>query len=144
MNEVSMELIEITDITLYEDIWDITGKELRLSNEIRRKTRKMYVLTDDEISIAGISVVFESINLRTIKDLRAYISYFVVKPEYRNQGIGTQILHQIIQKLRDDNYLEATIQVEKNNVDAYRLYRREGFEYVLREYEDSLLLLKKL
>jgi hypothetical protein len=34
--------------------------------------------------------------------------------------------------------------VEKENVNAYRLYLREGFDHILKEYEDSVLLLKKI
>jgi ribosomal protein S18 acetylase RimI-like enzyme len=139
-----MELSEIRDVTRYSDIWNIYGKEQRLNDEIRKKTRKMYVLTDNMLPTGGISVVFNSNDERTIKEQRAHLSYFVVKPEYRNRGIGTQILHQIIFMLQNNNINEITIQVDKDNIDALRLYYREGFVQILHEKENKLLLMRKL
>ena len=55
-------------------------------------------------------MTFNSINERTIKEQRAHLSYFVVKPEYRNKGMGTQILQQIIRKLQNRKLCEVTIQ----------------------------------
>ena len=68
-----MELDEIKDVVTYSDIWNISGKEQRLNDEIGKGIRKMYVLTDNMLSLGGISVTFDSINERTIKEQRVYI-----------------------------------------------------------------------
>lgn len=47
-------------------------------------------------------------------------------PQYRNQGIGTHYIKQVMAEASDKK-LPARLYVEKNNDAAYRLYKRLGF-----------------
>ncbi len=61
---------------------------------------------------------------------RAYLFSFRIKPEYRNQGLGTRILHVLENFLLDLRYTRMTLNVSRENTDAMRLYKRCGFKIV--------------
>jgi len=55
---------------------------------------------------------------------------FRVKTPYRNQGVGSQLIHEAEQNLSNGGYVRAVISVEKQNVSARRLYERAGYAVV--------------
>ena len=62
--------------------------------------------------------------------------------EYRNQGIGTELLERMIALLRDDGYSQVSLSVQKANY-AVGMYRKAGFE-VLQENDEELIMVCKL
>ena len=62
--------------------------------------------------------------------------------EYRNQGIGTALLGQMIQLLRWEGYEKVSLSVQKENY-ASRMYLKAGFD-VLRETEEEFIMAKLL
>jgi len=58
---------------------------------------------------------------------RAYIYGFRVQPDFRNQGIGTRIMHTIEDDLKKRGFRQATLNVGKDNHDARRFYDRLGY-----------------
>ena len=62
--------------------------------------------------------------------------------EYRNQGIGTELLERMIALLRDDGYSQVSLSVQKANY-AVGMYRKAGFE-VLQETDEELIMVCKL
>ena len=58
--------------------------------------------------------------------------------DYRNQGIGTELLRQMLQLLRQDGYQQVSLSVQKANY-AARMYQKAGFE-VLEEKEEEYLM----
>ena len=73
----------------------------------------------------------------TIPDKRVYVSRMIVKKEYRNRGIGSEILEFLIKKAKESGFSEMTIGVDKDNVNALHLYRKYGFTEVLFEGADE-------
>ena len=57
-----------------------------------------------------------------------YLYAFRVKPAYRNQGVGTQLLRRAESELGERGFSRAVISVAKNNPAALRLYERYGFQ----------------
>jgi len=56
----------------------------------------MFVYTESEVFIGGGSIVFDNGDIyRTVPPKRAYLSYLVVREEFRNKGIGTEIIDYI-------------------------------------------------
>ena len=49
--------------------------------------------------------------------------------EYRNYGIGTELMKQMLTKLKLEGYKQASLSVQKMNY-AVRMYRKIGFEIV--------------
>jgi ribosomal protein S18 acetylase RimI-like enzyme len=61
---------------------------------------------------------------------RAYVFSFRIKPDYRNQGIGTYLMGFIQEDLKKRGYKFITLNVAKENPDALRLYKRLGYKVI--------------
>ncbi len=61
--------------------------------------------------------------------------------EHRDKGIGTRLMTEMIEHLRDSGYKQTSLNVKKGNY-AVRLYKNMGFEIVGEDGEDYLMLLK--
>jgi ribosomal-protein-alanine N-acetyltransferase len=53
-----------------------------------------------------------------------------VEPQYRNQGLGTYLMAQVLKHYRDNGLTLAEIQTMARNQAACRLYQRLGFREV--------------
>lgn len=80
--------------------------------------RLRLVDTDDEMFIGGLQLL----------------------PQYRGQGLGSSILHSLIERAARAHKV-LRLNVDKNNVDAKRLYIRLGF-VVVQELADEEVLLR--
>ncbi len=58
---------------------------------------------------------------------RAYIYGFRVRPEFRNQGVGTRIMATLEEDLWKRGFRQVTLNVGKENHSARRFYSRLGF-----------------
>jgi ribosomal protein S18 acetylase RimI-like enzyme len=56
-----------------------------------------------------------------------YLYAFRVRPQYRNQGIGTQLLQEAESILRGHGFRRAVIAVARQNLGALRLYESTGY-----------------
>lgn len=63
-------------------------------------------------------------------------------PEYRDRGIGTQLLNCLLALLQETGYSRVSLSVQKENP-ALRLYERAGFR-IVRETEMEYLMLRDL
>jgi ribosomal protein S18 acetylase RimI-like enzyme/ketosteroid isomerase-like protein len=61
--------------------------------------------------------------------------------EYRNRGIGTQLMSAMIKYLRNSGYKQTSLNVKKENY-AIKLYKKMGFEVIAEDKEDYLMRLK--
>ena len=59
---------------------------------------------------------------------RAEIADLIIRPEWRENGIGTAMIRQLIDIARQQNILEIEIGVTESNIRAMALYLRLGFE----------------
>jgi ribosomal protein S18 acetylase RimI-like enzyme len=57
-----------------------------------------------------------------------YLYSFRVRPEFRNQGIGTQLLLEAEATLRGQGFERAVIAVARDNSRALRLYESKGYQ----------------
>lgn len=58
----------------------------------------------------------------------AYLYALRVRPEYRNRGIGTELVREAESTLRQRGFVRALISVAKDNHAARRLYERLGYD----------------
>ena len=63
-------------------------------------------------------------------------------PDYRGQGIGTQLLHQMLELLRQEGYAQVSLSVQKENY-ALRMYQKAGFK-IMEDRGEELLMLAQL
>jgi ribosomal protein S18 acetylase RimI-like enzyme len=64
---------------------------------------------------------------------RAYIYGFRVQAPYRNQGLGTRMLHVAEADLIRRGFQRVVLNVNRDNPDARRLYERNGYWVVAEE-----------
>ena len=61
--------------------------------------------------------------------------------EYRNKGIGTKLMLNMLQLLKDKGYAQASLAVQKDNY-AVKMYKTVGFETVQELTEEYLMICK--
>ncbi len=61
---------------------------------------------------------------------RAYVFAFRIKPEWRNKGIGTNLMDHIENDLQQRGFQYVTLNVAKENPGALRLYQRLGYKII--------------
>lgn len=61
--------------------------------------------------------------------------------EFRNQGIGKQLMCRMIEYLRKNGYKQTSLNVKKENY-AVKLYKKIRFEVIGEDDDDYLMLLK--
>ena len=61
--------------------------------------------------------------------------------EYRNLGIGTKLMKQIILALKEKGYKQVSLSVQKVN-NSVRMYKKVGFEIVHENEEDYIMVCK--
>ena len=76
-----------------------------------------------------------------IDDTTPSLSISLLK-EYRNLGIGTELMKQILLTLKEREYKQVSLSVQKINY-AVNMYEKIGFE-VARENEDDYIMICKL
>jgi len=64
---------------------------------------------------------------------RAYLYSFRVKPEFRNHGLGTEMVRVVEDYLIQRQFSRLTLNVARDNQDAMRLYKSIGFQIVAEE-----------
>lgn len=62
-----------------------------------------------------------------LRDNRARIMLFAVQPEYRNKGIGKQLLDSFRMRAMMEGMSAITLEVRTTNVPARKFYRKNGF-----------------
>jgi hypothetical protein len=76
-----------------------------------------------------------------IDDTAPSLSISLLK-EYRNLGIGTELMKQILLTLKEREYKQVSLSVQKINY-AVSMYKKVGFE-VVRENEEDYVMFCKL
>ncbi|MBQ5550199.1 MAG: GNAT family N-acetyltransferase, partial [Bacteroidales bacterium] len=61
--------------------------------------------------------------------------------EYRGQGIGTSLMRQMLQMLKDRGFAKASLAVQKANY-AVKMYKEVGFEIVDENDEEYIMVCK--
>ena len=58
--------------------------------------------------------------------------------EYRNLGIGTDLLRQMLELLKADGYKSVSLSVQKANY-AMRMYQKAGFHIISDDGEEAIM-----
>ena len=136
----SIEPLKAEEYSKCSNIWNMKSQPLaqKWYNEIVSGNRLVFVYKINGKFIGEGALVKQSDDPDyTIPDKRIYVSRMIVKKEYRNKGIGSEILTFLIEKAKSMGYSEITIGVDKDNVSALHLYNKFGFTEVLFEGEDE-------
>ena len=82
-----------------------------------------YIITDGEIPIGWLGI-----NSLESADKVAYLKLAAILPEYHNKGIGRYAINQVIEMLRQRNYLKVALYTDQENYNARACYSKCGFE----------------
>lgn len=112
------DLEEIKDILVsdFDEFWtySILKDELNCSSSHYIVAK----LNNEIVGFCGIKIVLDSADIMNI----------VVKKDFRNLGIGTALLNEIITLCLSLNLSSITLEVRKDNEYAISLYKNFGFE----------------
>ena len=103
----------------------------------------IYVVRMDACRVAGFCafwLVFDEVHINNV----------AMRPQFRQQGIGTALLQHVLAEARTLGARRATLEVRASNDGARRLYERLGFyvagtrrNYYSNPVEDALILWKE-
>jgi len=156
MTELNIKdyVIEKLNISEYErcnNIWNMPADPYAepFRKEIETGNRVVYIYKVNDEFLGEIAYVLDMNDSDyTIPNQRINLSRLIVKPEYRNKGIGSILVEFMIEEIKKMGYKEISIGVDKDNTAALHLYRKKGFTNVIfdgaDEYGEYLKLLKVL
>ena len=144
-NEVS-----ILDTFLYEAIFVPEGADAPPHEIIEQPELQVYVagfgrkksdlcyVAEVDGKIAGAAWVRIMDDYGHIDDETPSFAISFLK-EYRNCGIGTKLMKQMLLTLREQGYRQASLSVQKENY-AVRLYEKVGFQIVDENDEEYIMV----
>lgn len=143
--------IKLLDTFLYEAIFIPEGVPEPSKNIINHPDLQIYISDfgkkDDICYVAEVEGnVVGAVWTRIINDYghiddeTPSLSISILK-EYRNLGIGTKLMKQIIIALKEKGYKQVSLSVQKVN-NAVRMYKKVGFEIVHENEEDYIMVCK--
>ena len=143
--------INLLDTFLYEAIFIPEGVQAPSKDIIEHPDLEIYVADfgkkDDVCYVAGfdgkvVGAVWTRIinDYSHVDDTTPSLSISLLK-EYRNLGIGTELMKQILLTLKEKKYKQVSLSVQKINY-AVNMYKKVGFEIVRENKEDYVMICK--
>ncbi len=139
-NQITIEQLNPEEYHKCSNIWNMKAQPLADNwlDEIKSGNRLVFIYKiNGEFIGEGALVLDAGDPDYTVPNRRVYVSRMIVKKEYRNRGIGSEILAFLIEKAKEMGFEEMTIGVDKDNVNALHLYRKHGFTEVLFDGADE-------
>jgi ribosomal protein S18 acetylase RimI-like enzyme len=133
LNQINIRYLTFEDLPKLEWNGEYTHlRQVYLKAYKSRKEGKSVIWVADLLEKGVIGQVFVQLNAIR-KDLAdgfscAYIYSFRIKSEFRNYGLGKQMLVVVEKDLRKRRFREVTLNVAKTNINAIRFYKNNGFE----------------
>lgn len=149
IRKLKKDEVRILEIFLYETIFIPEGVEPPPKDIINHPDLNIYISdfggkTDlcyvAEVSKKIVGAAWTRIinDYGHIDDETPSLSISLLK-EFRNQGIGTTMVKQILKKLKEQGYKQASLSVQKKNY-AFNMYKNVGFEIVRENKEDYIMV----
>ena len=135
---------------LYEAIFIPEGVEAPPRSFIEDESLQIYIrdfgkFPDDRCLVAEsngriVGAIWSRImnDYGHIDDLTPSIAISLYKV-FRNKGIGSQLLRQMLDLLRKDGYKSVSLSVQKANY-AIRMYQKAGFQILSQDSEEAIML----
>jgi len=117
-SEEDLKRLIDTSMRIFEDSYeDAQGMIVNISQSV---TRDQYlgILNDEIIGMGSSSRDGDEVS----------IFGFGITPEFRSKGYGYDLLHLIVEQLRQSGIREIVIEVDSNNTHAFNLYQKFGFQ----------------
>ena len=139
-----MELSDIEDILVVEKLsFSIPWSRDSFEKEIVDNNLAIYLVAKVNEKAVGYIGMWKVLN-------EGHITNVAVHPEFRHQGIGDQLVSELLSLCEKDNIDLVTLEVRKSNQNAIKLYEKHGFvaEGIRKAYyqdnkEDAIIMWKR-
>ena len=150
IRELRQDEMEVLDTFLYESIFIPKGVSAPSKDIINQPELQVYVknfgedkgdlclVAQVENEIVGAVWVRIMNDYGHIDDETPSFAISLLK-EYRNYGIGTELMKQMLKKLKMQGYRQASLAVQKMNY-AVRMYTNVGFEIVDENDQEYIMI----
>lgn len=131
-----LELINNNDLKLIEYLNSISG--FNISSGIYDKIFAFKV-NSQIIGFINFSIIYD----------RSELNYIFVLEKYRRNGYSKVMMEFLINYVKNNNCLNITLEVRKNNISAINLYKKFEFKVIAdrKKYygnEDAILMLREV
>ena len=118
MNLSHLEIIKNILTSEFDDFWNYNV----LKEELENKNSKYLVAKIDNeiIGFAGIKIILDEADIMNI----------VVKKNFRNNGVGSLLLKNLIELSKDLNISSISLEVDETNIVAINLYKKFDFKEI--------------
>ncbi len=152
IRELRQDEIKVLDTFLYEAIFIPEGVSAPPKDIIKQPELQVYVknfgedkgdlclVAQVENEIVGAVWVRIMNDYGHIDDETPSFAISILK-EYRKHGIGTELMKQMLMKLKVQGYRQASLAVQKMNY-TVRMYKNVGFEIVDENSEEYIMICK--
>ena len=135
MNSQDLESIKNILNSDFDDFWNYNI----LKEELNNKNSRYLVakLNNEVIGFAGIKIIIDEADIMNI----------VVKKNFRNNGIGSLLLENLINLSKSLNISSLSLEVNEKNISAISLYKKFNFKEVGKRknyYKDSDAILMSI
>lgn len=116
--EEDLKKIIDTSMRIVDDSYEDAHASIMKSFQSVTRDQYLGILNDEIIGIGSSS----------LDDGEVSIFGFGIIPEFRSKGYGYDLLHLIVEQLRQSGIREIVIEVDSNNIHAFKLYQKFGFQ----------------
>ena len=150
IRELRQDEIRVLDTFLYEAIFIPEGVPAPSKDIINQPELQVYIKNfgQDKGDLCLVAQVADEIvgavwvrimnDYGHIDDETPSFAISLLK-EYRNYGIGTELMKKMLIKLKSQGYKQASLAVQKMNY-AVRMYKNVGFEIVDENEEEYIMI----
>lgn len=138
IENLAFRVAKIDDIdTLCELLFELFSQEVEFTpnKEIQQKALKtiildenigdIYVATINEKVVAMVNILYTISTALGTKV--AIFEDFIVDRNYRNQGIGENLIDFVFEDLNAKNFSRITLLTDNDNLKAHKFYEKKGF-----------------
>ncbi len=144
-----MNLKLIKDKSKIETILEIFKEELPILQTSYEYRKYMSVKFFDNGTVFTIEnngnlIAFSAFYANDILTKIAYISFFAVKKEYSNQGVGTFMMNKVCELSKQYGMEKIKLEVHENNYIAINFYKKNGFNTTFEKSPKGFYMIKKI
>lgn len=128
------DIIEQPELQVYVEDFGMRKGDICFVAEVDRADMDV----EEERSVVGAVWVRIMNDYGHVDDETPSFAISLLK-EYRNYGIGTKLMEQMLAELKQQGYHQASLAVQKLNY-AVRMYQKVGFEIVDENEEEYIMI----
>ncbi|MGA9466062.1 MAG: ribosomal protein S18-alanine N-acetyltransferase [Exiguobacterium marinum] len=116
-----MTWLDVEEVTKVEEAsFSIPWTKEAFMNEMLRNEQAIYFVAVHDKRVVGFVGVWQIVD-------EGHITNIAVLPEFRGQGIGNQLLAELVTFAKSKGLVGLTLEVRVSNVGAQKLYEQFGF-----------------